>query len=111
MPQGSKSPCMNELASGLLAIHLVTSQVMSLWPDSTVGIWNSPPYPVGVWIFGFSLWNSGSAKRLNGFPSTALSQPITLGGTDLPQPSFWKSYDWVSSLATSRGSSLSVDAG
>ncbi len=77
--------------AGFAAIHLVTSQVMSLWPDSTVGTWNDEPEPTGVFTFGLRWWNSGSSKRVSGLPSTAPSQPMSAGGFPWPQPSLSKS--------------------
>ncbi len=38
MPQGSNCPARKPDASGLEAIQLVVSQVMSLLPESTIGI-------------------------------------------------------------------------
>src|SRR5260221_11919461 len=79
---------------------------MSLCPDSTVGTWNASPNPTGATTFGLRRRNSGSEKRLNGFPSTAPSQPIPLGGFARPHPEFWKLYDWVSNFVSWRWFSL-----
>src|SRR5215831_17670569 len=107
IPQGSNCPFRKPSAFGFAVIHRVMVQVISLWPDMTVGTWNAEPRPNGVWILGLRRLNSGSSNRLNGLLSTAPSQPIFGGGLPCPQPEFSKLYDTVVSFATSRGFSFS----
>src|SRR5215831_16992170 len=99
MPHGSGWPSSQARAAGSALMYDVRAQITSESLARENNVEAGALSRLGGGPPGFNAWNSGSVARLNGLFDRALSWLCT---ADRP------GYDWVKSLARSRGVSRSV---